>query len=162
MVHPARATYDAQVQARQQAFLAAYGTLGNQTEAAFVIGVHRETVRCWLRDDDFSFRERFQEAQEVFADYLEQMARKKVERMDSKDNLLHMMLLNGNRPTKYRPTQQQNGGNVTITQIIINPPRDRAVVTKAASYQVLPSADDGANAPSQDLDATEDSSEDYA
>lgn len=112
MTHPARATYDAHMAQRQDRFLAVYAEFGNIPEAALVSNVSDETVRLWERDNDLGFAQRFQRAKRAYAEYLEQLARKRVQapsfngRIGS--DVLLLGLLNANWPEKYRP-------NVTIT-----------------------------------------------
>ena len=110
-LHPARATYDAKTLASQDAFLAAFGQCGSIAQAAAAAGVHPVHVRKhWINDDALGFQLRFRDAQAEFADYLEQLALKRVEapsfngRIGS--DVLLMGLLNANYPTKWRHNVQ--------------------------------------------------------
>ena len=142
--HPAQDTYDAQRAARQDAFLAAYPQFGNIRATAAAVGISDAVVYgLWNKDPEF--KERLALANELHADYLEELALKKVQRMESKDNILHMMLLNGARPEKYRERQQGSAGPVSVTSITINMPDGVKMplptpeVTEG-SYQELPSS----------------------
>jgi hypothetical protein len=64
------------MEARQTAFLAAFGECGNITAAAALVPVSRETVYAW-RDEDEGFPARLADAQEEFADRLEHEARRR-------------------------------------------------------------------------------------
>ena len=110
-LHPARATYDAKTTASQDAFLAAFGQCGSIAQAAAAAGVHPATVRdLWVKNDALGFQARFHNAQAEFADYLEQLALKRVENPTNNgrtgSDVLLMGLLNANHPTKWRHNVQ--------------------------------------------------------
>jgi len=58
-----------------------------------------------MRTDALGFRERMHQAQEAFADYLEELGRKRLEQPEGNrgSDVLLMFFLNGLRPHKYRP-----------------------------------------------------------
>lgn len=103
--HPARATYDAQILARQEAFLVAFSKAGNIGQAARAVGISYQAVRDWRKDDDLGFRSRYEVAHEEFADHLEQLACEKIETLSPRHDVLHIAMLNAHRPELYRPTQ---------------------------------------------------------
>ena len=110
-LHPARATYDAKTLASQNAFLAAFTHCGSITLAASAVGLHPATVRdSWVKNDALGFQARFHNAQAEFADYLEQLALKRVENPTNNgrtgSDVLLMGLLNANHPTKWRHNVQ--------------------------------------------------------
>lgn len=135
------ATRRAMKDTRQTAFLRAFAKVGNISSAATDTGIRSRTVRDWLNQDS-EFATLFEEAKEEFADYLEKLALQKIETMKQGHDLLHITLLNANRPAKYRREQATSRGEITITQIIINPPQsssaENATITTHA-YQVLES-----------------------
>ena len=110
-LHPARATYDAKTTASQDAFLKAFGQCGSIAQAAAAAGIHPATVRdLWVKNDALGFQARFHNAQAEFADYLEQLALKRVENPTNNgrtgSDVLLMGLLNANHPTKWRHNVQ--------------------------------------------------------
>ncbi len=121
--HPARATYDANTEASQQAFLAAYPAAGNIAQAAKAIGIHPQTVYMFWNKDE-KFREQLQVARELHVDYLEHLALQKIETMDPRHDNMHMQQLNAGRPEKYKPELRTQGATTpSVTQInIIMPP----------------------------------------
>ena len=116
--HPARATYDANTEASQQAFLAAYPAAGNIAQAAKAIGMHPQTVyMLWNKDE--AFREQLQVARELHVDYLEHLALLKIETMDPRHDNMHMQQLNAGRSEKYKPELRQQA-NAAPSHTVIN------------------------------------------
>ena len=144
--HPAQDTYDAQQLARQDAFLEAYKVCGTITSASKAISIAAYTVHLWKQQDAQGFNERLAMAQVEFGEFLEDLALQKVQRLDSKDNLLHIAMLNANRPDKYHRNDDRTPSSpVRVTSITINMPDGVKMplptpeVTEG-SYQELPSA----------------------
>lgn len=111
-VHPARATYDERMRAEQEAFLLAFPHSRSIAQAAASAGVTFGAVYQWRVDNALGFLERFRLAQAARADYLEELAQKRVENPSFNgrigSDVLLMGLLNANYPEKWRP-------NVTVT-----------------------------------------------
>ena len=78
-LHPARATYDAKTRASQDAFLIAFPRSRSIAEAAATAGVSDQSVYDWRQDNILGFSARFARAQMQRADYLEELAQKRVE-----------------------------------------------------------------------------------
>ena len=77
--HPARATYDAKTLASQDAFLLAFPRSRSIAEAASAAQVSDQSVYDWREDNILGFSARFARAQLQRADYLEELAQKRVE-----------------------------------------------------------------------------------
>lgn len=73
-------------------------------------------------------------AHATFGDYLQDLALQKVERLESKDNLLHLAMLNAHVPELYKPERSQTTNNVSITKVTY-------VVNESASRDPLPATD---------------------
>ena len=105
-LHPARATYDAKMLAEMDAFLIAFPHSRSIAEAATCAGVTFGAVYQWRMDDALGFLARFKIAQGERADYLEELAQKRVEspsfngRIGS--DVLLIAMLNANEPGKWR------------------------------------------------------------
>ena len=112
LTHPARATYDETTRLNQNRFLEHYSKVGNIEEAAALAGIHWEPTYTWRRENTLGFHARFLLARERYADYLESLARKRVENPSFNgrigSDVLLIAQLNAKRPGEYRP-------NVTIT-----------------------------------------------
>lgn len=140
--HVARATYDLQVKARQDAFLEAYASLGNITDAATAVGISRESVRLWTRDNDLGFKDRFTEANQAYGDYLRGLARKRLENPSGHVGgdilLIAGIAAHGNPEWRI----QQDRGNtsttkVQVTTVVIHaPPGADPRVIEALQSQV--------------------------
>mgnify|MGYP001583357886 FL=1 len=110
-LHPARATYDAKMLAEMNAFLIAFPHSRSIQEAADAAGVTFGAVYQWRRDNALGFLPRWEIAQAARADYLEELAQKRVEapsfggRIGS--DVLLIALNNANNPNWRR--------SVTIT-----------------------------------------------
>jgi len=91
--------------ANQDAFLAAYTLVGSVKKACESIGITREAVSSWNRNDIKGFRERYISAQEDFREGLQDMAVERVKMQKPSDNpVLLITLLNAHWPEKYRRT----------------------------------------------------------
>ena len=88
----------------QQRFLEAYAVAGTIRSASPVAQVGRETVRLWQKGDVFSFRARFEAAQEKHADHLEDIMFSRIE--DPQGNrgsdVLVIFAVKAAKPDKYR------------------------------------------------------------
>jgi len=106
-LHLAYKTFRAKLEASQTAFLAAYANTGNIREAAEAVGISSAAVAGWITDNKLDFVPKYRHAQREYANYLESLARKRVEnptfngRIGS--DVLMLGLLNANWPEKYRP-----------------------------------------------------------
>ncbi len=70
------ATIKKRMEARQTAFLAAFAQTGNITEAAAAVQMDREDHYRWMRGDE-TYPPRYEVAEQIAADYLEQEARRR-------------------------------------------------------------------------------------
>ena len=92
-----------ETKANQDVFLTAYSLVGALRKAGDGIDLPRATVRSWIHTDSHGFKARFQEAQEVFREFLEDIALERVKNQKPNDNpVLLITLLNANYPEKYR------------------------------------------------------------
>lgn len=126
-----------QREGRQTAFLAAYAKTGNITVAANKAGINRGTHYEWVESDP-DYAERFQDAGEEAADYLEAEARRRavvgVEEpvgwykgepggtVRKYSDTLLIFLLKGLRPEKFRERHSHehsgpDGGPVEVRQL---------------------------------------------
>ena len=137
--HPARATFDAHVKDNQAYFLEKYAEVGNTTEAASLSNLTVDGVGNWIRNDVQRFRERFAIARRQYAEYLESLARKRVQtpsfngRIGS--DVLLLGLLNANWPEKYRRDQvvgDDTGKEILATLKEIQQERRRARLEQQA------------------------------
>ena len=79
--------------ARQDAFLAAFILLGSVRAAGEAVGISREAVSRWNRNDVHGFRERYASAREDFVESLQDLA---VSRVKEPVSYTHLTL-----PTIY-------------------------------------------------------------
>ena len=92
------------LQYRQSTFLMAYAVAGSIRAAAESIGIIRDTVYTWVREDKNDFRAKFTAVKEDFREYLQDMAMDRVKAQKPGDNpVLLITLLNAHWPEKYRP-----------------------------------------------------------
>ena len=150
--HPARESFDANTRDSQQRFLASYATFGTISHACDATGVSDETVRIWRKCDVQGFTERFNAAQEAYADYLEHLAHERVTVPSNLgrtgSDILLIAMLNAHRPDKYRRDAAPQQQRAPVVQIIINAPGAAQRVVEAQVNE-MPALDDGA------LDATD-------
>lgn len=131
-LHPARATYDAKMLAEMDAFLIAFPRSRSIAEAAACAGVTFGAVYQWRVDDALGFLARFKVAQGARADYLEELAQKRVENPSFNgrigSDVLLMGLLNANYPEKWRAnvTVQHELGARVMDALRAAQERDRA------------------------------------
>ena len=156
--HVARATFDLQIRERQDAFLEAYASLGNTTEAASAAGIHRETVRLWRRDNDLGFNERFIEANHAYGDYLKSLARQRLANPSGHvggDILLIAGIAAHGNP-EWRSYDTRSGGVVRapVVQIVINAPGQRTELQHVVDAQVILPAEGPALDADDGLDAS--------
>ena len=104
--HPAQATYTAKTSAYQEAFLAAYPSLGTVKASAAAAHVTDQAVWNWIQSDHLGFKERYLAAQRQWAEHLEDLARKRVEEPSNNgrtgSDVLLIAMLNANYPSKWR------------------------------------------------------------
>jgi hypothetical protein len=104
---------DAQVAAKQKAFLEAFprtgtisGTIRAMGDVAQTLGLTPRTVSGWKSENIQSFREKFEAVQLEFSEYLEDVALTRVINAKPTDkmgsDLLLITLLNANNPAKYK------------------------------------------------------------
>ena len=92
-----------ETKANQDVFLTAYSLVGSLRKACDGIDLPRATVRSWIHTDSHGFKARFKESQEVFREFLEDIALERVKNQKPNDNpVLLITLLNANYPEKYR------------------------------------------------------------
>ena len=97
-------------QARQGAFIAAYGEVGSLRKAAEASRVPRATVISWVQRDTYGFKAKYEASREMFREYLQDIAVQRVKDQGPKDNpVLLITLLNAHWPEKYR----RDGNTVT-------------------------------------------------
>ncbi len=82
----------------KKAFLETFAECGIVTAAAKVVGIRRDTVYSWRKDDP-SFADAMDAAGDEATEALEGEARRRA--MESSDTLL-IFMLKANRPEKYR------------------------------------------------------------
>ena len=91
--------------AHQDAFLAAFILLGSVRAAGEAVGISREAVSRWNRNNVHGFRERYASAREDFVESLQDLAVSRVKEQKPGDNpVLLIALLNAHWPEKYRRT----------------------------------------------------------
>ena len=89
--------------ARQDAFLKAYTDVGSIRSAAPGAGITRQTVHNWIKDDQYHFRSRFEQAILQFREQLQDLAIGRVKEQKPNDNpVLLIAMLNAHWPEKYR------------------------------------------------------------
>ena len=90
---------------KQSKFLKCYSETRSRSVSASYAGVSQSSISKWVSEDYLEFSERFEEADTVFCEGLEQLALERVKMQDAKSNpVLLITLLNANLPNKYRPT----------------------------------------------------------
>lgn len=86
----------------QERFLSAYAGRGTKSSTATRIGISREAVRLWERDNLLEFTKRFADAQEHFNNILEDKALELALGLKPGQNVVALaILMNGNMPEKY-------------------------------------------------------------
>ena len=91
---------------KQKLFLQAYRDVGTIRRACEILDISERIVYMWRKDS--AFQEEFKIAKRSFADSIENLAIQKVQELRPNDNpILLITLLNGNRPDKYRPKNDQ-------------------------------------------------------
>lgn len=105
--------------ATQNAFLEAFAKLGTIHSAAAVAEVHRMTVWRWDNGDVLGFSDRYVQAQHDFREYLQEIARQRVEDPTGNrgSDVLLLGLLNAHWPEKYRPNQ--SGADDTAKNVLV-------------------------------------------
>ena len=90
---------------RMTKYLNCYAETRSKTVSATAAGVSYRTAMKWQSNNEFGFTERFEDADILFCENLEQLALDRVKMQDAKANpVLLITLLNANLPQKYRPT----------------------------------------------------------
>ena len=103
------------LQLKKAAFLAAYKTCGNISEASRACEIDRSCHYDWLRDPEYA--EAFEFAKDEATDDLERVAR---ERAKKGSDLLLIFLLKSLRPKVYRERFEHtgpDGGPITIEHL---------------------------------------------
>ena len=95
---------------RQERFLAAFGRVGNVTEAAKASGVSRQVYYLWYNKDTLDIRERLQVAQRIHNDYIFEKIRNRLEypKGNRGFDILLMSYAKGNNPAKWRELPPQD------------------------------------------------------
>lgn len=89
--------------ARQDAFLQAFADVGSIRSAAPGAGITRQAVHNWIKDDQYHFRSRFEQAILQFREQLQDLAVERVKVQKPNDNpVLLIAMLNAHWPEKYR------------------------------------------------------------
>lgn len=98
------ASRTADVVKRKALYLKAYDEFGNVRGATKAVGISRETLRRWIREDP-EFMGAVEDVRQEFGEYLESIALERVKNPDKGrgSDLLLLALLNANLPQKYRP-----------------------------------------------------------
>jgi hypothetical protein len=144
------ATFEAQVKARQDAFLLLYAELGNVSEAATTLGFTASCARLWVKDDSYGFAERFRAAHLEYGDFLRSLARKRLANPSGHVGgdilLIAGIAAHGNPEWRIQPGQAPQGSTrIQVTQIIINAPGSQplAPVTESRILDIpgIPSID---------------------
>jgi len=92
---------------RQKRWLRVYSATGQKPTAHRAVGINPSTFYDWVRDDE-DFKARLFEADENVTDILEATA---MRRAQAGSDFMLTVLLNANRPQKYRPTRDGISGN---------------------------------------------------
>ena len=109
----------AQVRKRQTAFLDAFVKTGTILGACRRIGISRETVRKWRRDDA-AFEKLFQDAD---LDITETLETKSMSMAMAGDGTQLIFLLKARNPKKYRDfVKVEHAGEVTLKDLVMNGP----------------------------------------
>tara|TARA_R100000306_G_C4252312_1_gene81052 strand:- start:8 stop:484 length:477 start_codon:yes stop_codon:yes gene_type:complete len=91
----------------QDAFIAAYGECGTVRTACTGAQVSRSTVYRWIDDNLYGFKDKYHAAQEVFKEYLQDLAVERVKGQGPKDNpVLLITMMNAFIPEKFRRDSQ--------------------------------------------------------
>ena len=100
-------------QARQSAFIAAYGEVGSLRKAAEAAMVPRGTVLGWVQGNIYGFKAKYETSREIFREHLQDIAVQRTKDQGPKDNpVLLITLLNAHWPEKYR-----RDGNVVTNEV---------------------------------------------
>jgi hypothetical protein len=100
-------------EAKQDAFLAAYGESGSKRAACLASNVGRSTVTDWEKNDTHGFKIKMAIATEMFREMLQDMAIGRVQNQKPNDNpVLLITLLNAMWPERYRRDGQTSGSEV--------------------------------------------------
>ena len=102
---PRNAERDNITKANQDAFLVAFGEVGTIRAAASAASIGRSTITGWLKKDVFNFKLKYDTAQEVWRESLQDMAFSRAQAQKPNDNpVLLITLLNAAWPERYRRT----------------------------------------------------------
>ena len=89
--------------AKQDAFLLAYGEVGTIRAAAEAAGINRSAVKGWRDRDVQNFKIRFETANDIFKDKLQDMAFERVKSQKPDGNpVLLITMMNARIPELYR------------------------------------------------------------
>jgi hypothetical protein len=98
-----RASISKEIEAKQEAFLVAYGQVGTIRKACQLTEVGRSTVGDWEKKNVCNFKIKMTTAKEMFRELLQDTAWEKVKAQKPGDNpVLHITLLNAHWPEKYK------------------------------------------------------------
>ena len=123
------------VVARQEKFLEAYNEYGTIKHACQRVGLRRETVNRWRREDVNGFASFFEGAKEDFAEEIEQTVFQRAMEPDCPP-VLQIFVLNGLKPDKYRP--QTHVTDETAKDVM----RELKTKFKGMKFDDTPSEDD--------------------
>jgi hypothetical protein len=73
-VHPAQASFNANVERNQSRFLAIFPSVGTISKTCELVGLTRETIQQWCRVDRNGFRDKLTDAKLQFSEFLENLA----------------------------------------------------------------------------------------
>ena len=91
------------IEAKQSAFIAAYGECGSIRAACKASNVSRSAVSSWREKNINNFKDKFITANEMFKEYLQDMAVERIKNQKPTDNpVLLITLLNAHYPEKDR------------------------------------------------------------
>lgn len=98
-----RASISKEIEAKQEAFLVAYGEVGTIRKACQLTEVGRSTVGDWEKKNVCNFKLKMTTAKEIFRELLQDTAWERVKLQKPGENpLLHVMLINAHWPEKYK------------------------------------------------------------
>ena len=94
----------AEMAERMGFFLQGYAKTGTIKKGIEAAGISRESVRRWLKEDVFGFRERYHDAHDEYTDGVEELLDTYNAGIQPGQNVLGILAaLNANRPDKWRP-----------------------------------------------------------
>ena len=124
--------------ALQDAFLVAYAQLGTITAAAEAAGIHRRTHGTWLESDHDGYREKWEHANQQFADSLEKLAFDRIQNPEGNrgSDVLLITMLNAHKPEKYKRMESPNSVAADLVASIKAMAKERTVKVRAVEVEL--------------------------